>query len=740
MKYRFLLLLSTAALALAQQHPLNPLAPPETVPPPPPSPQTPRTSQPAARPAPARSASAAAPSVRDLKFPALKPIEIPPVETFTLPNGMKVFLLEDHELPLVHGAARIRTGNLFDPADKIGLATMTGMVMRTGGTKSKTGDELDIELENIAASVETSIEETFGSASFSTLVDNTDEVMGIFHDVLTAPEFRPEKIDLAKTQERGSISRRNDDARNVAVREFANTVYGKDTPYGWEEQYDTVARVTRADMVEFYQRYFFPANVMLAVWGDFKTPDMKAKLQKLFADWTVTQQPVPPFPKVTLKPAPGMFLAVKTEIAQTFFSMGQWGSRFDDKEYPALEIMADILGGGFQSRLLQRVRTRMGNAYDIAAYWGANYDHAGLFEISGSTKSMSTVETLKAVQEEVDRIRTAEVSEEELKTAKDTALNSLVFAFDTRSKTILRMLNYEYYGYPRDFIQQYQKALGAVTRADVLRVAKERLHPPEFATIAVGNPDLFVQPLTALGQPVTNIDLTIPGASKEEAAEADEASIQAGKQLLARAQEAAGGADKIAAVKDYSETAHVQVDPSVRGSGGMLANETVRWIAPSTLRQDTVTPRGSVLMYCDGRTGWASSPQGVRPLVNAELKKVQGDIFRVYFRLLLSDRIDGRVVSALDEKTVQIQEGDELARVEFDPQTGLPARVMYETTVVRGAPAPAEEDYSDFRDVNGVKVPYRVDILDGGRKFAVVTVTDYKTNTGLKPADLSKRP
>jgi zinc protease len=103
----------------------------------------------------------------------------------------------------------------------------------------------------------------------------------------------------------------------------------------------------------------------------------------------------------------------------------------------------------------------MGNAYDISAGWGANYDHPGLFQIAGSTKSVSTVETFQAIREEVERIRTSEVSDEELRVAKDTAINGLVFAFDTRSKTILRLLNYEYYGYPRDFIQQYQKALTA---------------------------------------------------------------------------------------------------------------------------------------------------------------------------------------------------------------------------------------------------------------------------------------
>jgi len=153
----------------------------------------------------------------------------------------------------------------------------------------------------------------------------------------------------------------------------------------------------------------------------------------------------------------------------------------------------------------------MGDAYDIEADWGANYDHPGLFEISGSTKSASTVETVKAIQEEVERIRTSEVTDEELNTAKQSSLNSLVFAFDTKAKTLGRVLTYEYFGYPKNFIQQYQKALAAVTKADVLRVAKEHLKPGAFTIVAVGNPQNFGQPLDSLGR-VTTIDLSIPEA------------------------------------------------------------------------------------------------------------------------------------------------------------------------------------------------------------------------------------
>jgi|SRR5579871_5082691 len=450
------------------------------------------------------------PAVKDLKFPPLKQIQIPNVEISTLPNGMKLYLLEDHELPLVNGTARIRTGNLFDPKDKIGLATVTGMVMRSGGTRAKTGDQLDQELENIAASVESNIGETSGTVSFSALKENTDEVLGAFHDVLTAPEFRQDKIDLAKSQLRSGIARRNDDAHGVVQREFSDILYGADTPYGWQMEYATIDRITRPDLVAFYQRYVFPANVMLAVWGDFNSAEMKRKIEGLFAGWNVTQPPVPAFPAVRNQAQPGVYLAVKTDVAQTFFAIGQMGGDLRDKDYPALEVMSDILGGGFRSRLFQRVRTRMGDAYDIEADWGANYDHPGLFEIAGSTKSASTVESIKAIQEEVQRIRTSEVTDDELTTAKQSSLNSLVFAFDTKAKTLGRVLTYAYYGYPPDFIQQYQKALAAVTKADVLRVAKERLRPESFVFVTVGNPKQFGTPLDSLGLPVKNIDLTIP--------------------------------------------------------------------------------------------------------------------------------------------------------------------------------------------------------------------------------------
>src|SRR4051794_10930241 len=183
------------------------------------------------------------PSYKSLKFGTPPPVKIPDVPMFTLPNGMRLYLLENHELPLVSGFALVRTGNLFDPKDKIGLAELTGSVMRSGGTKSKTSEQLDEELENVAASVESSIGESSGRVGFSALKEDLDQVLAIFQDVMTNPEFRQDKLDLAKSQLRSAISRRNDEPGEILHRTFPEIIYGRDNPYGWRMEYQHIDNI-----------------------------------------------------------------------------------------------------------------------------------------------------------------------------------------------------------------------------------------------------------------------------------------------------------------------------------------------------------------------------------------------------------------------------------------------------------------------------------------------------------------
>lgn len=679
------------------------------------------------------------PSYKDLKYPPLREIQIPKVEESTLPNGLKIYLLENHELPLVRGLALVRTGNLFDPADKVGLASATGSLIRSGGTIAKTGDQLDEDLENIAASVESQIGESYGSVSFSTLKERTDEVLAAFHDVLTTPAFREDKLDLIKTQMRSGIARRNDDAHGVSQREFGDFVYGAKTPYGWREEYATVDNIERDDIVAFYKRYYFPANVILAVQGDFSAPEMKAKLEKLFASWNVTQPAVPPFPPVDPKQAaPGIHLATKTDVTQTSLVLGHLGGELKDKDYPALEVMSDILGGGFHSRLFQKVRTQLGYAYEVSASWGADYDHPGLFEIASSTKSASTTETLKAIDAEVGRIRTQEVTADELESAKQTVLNGFVFNFDTPSKTLSRLLTYRYYGYPDDFIFQYQKAVQQVTRADILRVAKQYLDPAKFVIVAVGNPKDFGTPLASLGLPVSDIDLTIP-APKRAAAGVTAAAGPAqpkGAALLAKMAQAVGGEAKLSAVKDITQKAELSLDP---GAGGLKITQTEFWIASGHYREENILPFGKVLTYSDGKTGWVSSPQGAASIPDAERKQVAFEIFRMWFPLLTGANDPNRTIQDEANGAIRISDksGNSLL-LTIDPATGLPLSENYSEAGSSGEDV--METYADWQETNGVKLPRKITITQNGKHFADVKVTSVMIDQGLTPGQLSKKP
>lgn len=670
-----------------------------------------------------------------IKFPKLRDIQPPKVEETTLPNGMKVYLLENHELPTVRGTALVRTGNLFDPKDKIGLASVTGTTLRSGGTTDSPGDQIDEQLENIAASVESSIGESNGAVRFSTLKERTDEVLQVFHDVLTRPGFRQDRIDLLKSQMRSGISRRNDEPHAISQREFADIVYGRDNPYGWSMEYEHVDNINRDDIVAFYKRYFFPANIILAVQGDFNSAEMKSKLEKLFADWTVQQAPVPAFPKVTSTPKPGIYVASREDVNQTSFALGQLGGLLSDKDAPALEVMADILGGGFSSRLFQRVRTKLGYAYDVSASWGAGFDHPGLFEISGSTKSESTADTLKAIDQEVRRIRESPVASEELESARQKVENSFVFNFDTPSKTLGRLLTYRYYGYPDDFIFTYQKSVAAVTREDIQRVAQKYLDPSKFVIVATGNPKEFGKPLSSLDQPVSDLDLTIP-QPKTRKAPADAGSSARARALLARAADAVGGAVRLAAVKDFSQSSSIQLD---QAAGGLKVTQNTQWLAPGHFRQENVLPFGKVATYSDGKTGWSATPQGLASLPPAQLGQITFESFKIWFSLLLSgDNPDRTVTATADGKVEVADKAGHAVSLTLDPSTGLPASLAYSAP---GNPnGIVEETFADWQDAGGIKLPRKITILQVGKHFADVVVSSAAVNTGLTVEQISKKP
>jgi zinc protease len=446
---------------------------------------------------------------KQLKYPKLRDIQVPDVERVTLPNGMQLFLLEDHELPLIHVSALIRTGSVYEPADKIGLAGLTGTVMRTGGTASRTGDQIDEQLEQIAARVETSIGRSSGSASMSVLKEDVDTGLSVLADVLMNPAFREDKIELAKISARTGIARRNDNPGSIASREYAKLIYGPQSVYARHAEYATIDNISRDDMLVLHRKFYHPNNTMLAIWGDFKTEQMVAKIKEAFKDWPKGDVEVPPVPPAKYEFQSTVNVVTKEDMNQSVIRLGHIGGVMSDPDYFALMVMNEILGSGFTSRLFKNVRSRQGLAYSVFGVYSADFDHPGMFYVGSQTKLQSTVHSIDAMIEEVRKMTQEEVTNEELALAKDSFLNSFVFNFESRGQIVNRLMTYVYYGYPEDFLQKTKENVEKVTKADVLRVAKAHLRPDKVQILVVGKPDDFDKPLSTLGD-VKAIDITIP--------------------------------------------------------------------------------------------------------------------------------------------------------------------------------------------------------------------------------------
>jgi zinc protease len=462
--------------------------------------------------APAAAPHAATPEPwKAIPIPKLPAFQAPLPKRIELPNGMILFLQEDHELPLISATARIRGGSLLEPAAKVGLVDIYGDVWRTGGTKSKTGDQMDDFLEARAAKLEADGSQDSTSLSLNCLKQDFDSVFALFLELLHEPAFRQDKIALAQDELYTGISRRNDEMSGIASREAGFLAYGKDNPYAREPEYATVAAVTREDLVNWHAKFVHPNNILLGLVGDFDSATMEKKLRQAFESWP--KGPAAPRPEIKPTPAkPGYYYVAKEDVNQSAIREVTLGIERNNPDYYAVEVMNVAFGGGFASRLFKHVRTEQGLAYNVGGAIGAGYDHPGIFRVSMGTKSATTGEGIKALNVQTESLLTDPVSAEELQRAKDAILSSFIFRIDTPDKVLGERMTYEFYGYPLDFLEKFRAGIDKVTIADVSRVAHKYVHPDSFAVLVVGNEEAGKQ-LASLG-PVTKLDISIPPPPK----------------------------------------------------------------------------------------------------------------------------------------------------------------------------------------------------------------------------------
>lgn len=417
---------------------------------------------------------------------------------------MVVYLLEDHELPLVNMTAYIHTGSIYEPADKTGLAGLAGAVLRNGGTRDIPPEKLDAELEFMASSIESGMGADAGNVSMATLAKNLDRTMELFAQVLMNPAFREDRFSLAANSAIEAIRRQNDDPKGVANRELQKALYAGH-PLGRIPTVDSVKRITRGDLVEFHRSYFRPNNIMLAVSGDFKKDELLARLEKLFGNWKPEGVTFPPVGEPA-PPAKTETLFVRKEVSQSVIRMGKLGIDKNNPDLYALRVMDYILGGGFTSRLTQEIRSNQGLAYNVDSSVDVGRLFIGTITAETETKAGSTIRAINLIREIITGMTAAPVTDQELSLAKEYMINSFIFGFTRPDVIVNQRLRLEFYGYPPGYLEKYRDNINRVTREDVLRVARKYLHPVRMTLVVVGDDRKFDQPLATLG-PVREIKL-----------------------------------------------------------------------------------------------------------------------------------------------------------------------------------------------------------------------------------------
>ncbi len=404
-----------------------------------------------------------------------------------LSNGMVVFIAEDRALPLVNISLTVRTGSYLEPAGKEGLAALTGSQIRRGGTRTLSAEQLDERLDFLAAQASASIGDTAGSAGLNTLTDNLDQSLALFVEMLQAPRFQEDRLQLAKEQALQEMKKRNDESEDIEGREWNVLLYGDKHFTNRFTTAASVQAITRQDLVDFHKRYFHPANMVAAVSGAFTRAEMVKKLEAAFARWPTTRPQVVLPPEEIGAAAPGIY-RIQKEVNQGRVSIGLPSVRRDDPDIYALEILNEILGGsGFTSRITRTVRSDEGLAYSAGSSLRFGVWYPGAFRAAFQSKSRSVPYATQLVLEEIRKVREAPVTAEELDTIKRNLVETFPSSFASKAQTVGIFAADEYTRRDPEFWQTYRDRVRAVTAADVQRVAQKHLVPEKLVVLVVGD-------------------------------------------------------------------------------------------------------------------------------------------------------------------------------------------------------------------------------------------------------------
>lgn len=428
------------------------------------------------------------------------------IRHFKLSNGMRLHFLKVDEASKIELFGTIRAGSVFDPPDKIGLANVVGKMLRNGGTKNRTGDVIDDELDSLGTELDIEISLINGQIKMTSTKGAFKRSLKILSELFTNPAFEVDRLNLTKINYLDYVRKQKEKPDSFAFIEFQKLLYGKNSPYARTPTKETIYSLNQQDVFDFYNNFIKPNNINFAIWGNFSFDEKLSEFEEFFGAWAKSTDDNPPFPKVEIKKNASINLIRKVNSNQSKLRIGHLGITLDrnnpyNKDYVALLIL-DLLFGGkaYSSRLYKKIRSELGLSYDIFSMYWPSFYYPSTFLIAATTRSDTTIKATESILKELKKICEGDISQEEVNQVKEFLLNTYAFELGSPKIIVARILFYEYRDIPLDYFLYIYNEIPNIEVQDVKRAAKKFLHPESLCILIVGDEKKFDSPLSALGK------------------------------------------------------------------------------------------------------------------------------------------------------------------------------------------------------------------------------------------------
>ena len=426
-----------------------------------------------------------------------KPLQLPEVQHFKMDNGLPVYLVEQHGLPLVQFSLVSQAGSIYDPPGQLGLAEMVADMMDEGAGK-RNALELSEEIDFLGITLNTyANREQLGLRLF-TPTSKLEEALPLFADVLLRPRFEAEELARKRTEALVALAQSHDEARVVAMEAFNQLIFGKEHPYGRSASGTeaSLKSLTVQHLKDFHREYLTPANSFLVVVGDIGRKALEQRLDKALMGWSGGQLKTQMIASPPEKKGFTVYLIDKPGAAQSVLRFGHPGvSRKTADEYP-ISVMNTILGASFTSRLNQNIREEHGYAYGAASFfWEPRYQ--GYFIAYADVQSDVTGPAIQEFLKELNGIR--EVSEADVEKARNYQALGFPGEFQNVESIAGNLSDVIFYGLPEDYLNRHIERLLAVTEGEVEAAARKYVHPENMILVVVGDRELIADEVEALG-------------------------------------------------------------------------------------------------------------------------------------------------------------------------------------------------------------------------------------------------